>query len=334
MRKTLLPAVLAHADWSIDPDKRWVARGRLEGAAYRLHAPEPVGELDSFLSRLRHSAAPGACIVGFDFPLGIPVAYARLCSIDSFLDALPRFGTGQWSHFYDLARVPAEVSVQRPFYPFKPGGTSPAQLVEALRVNGMDELLRVCDRATPRRRAANPLFWTLGPKQVGRAAIVGWRDVIAPALQDRDLRVSLWPFQGALDELVHASSCVVVETYPAEGCLHLGMTAPGNGWKKGCQEDRRQQGRLLLDWAQSRGVTLSDRLTCGVLAGFGADRTAEDRFDAVVGLMSMVEVLLGYRTDGRPSDPTTCGVEGWIFGQTPTTSDGLASSSLRRERWT
>jgi len=64
-------------------------------------------------------------------------------------------------------------------------------------------------------------------------------------------------------------------------------------------------------------VILSDRLKDGLRIGFGADRKGEDRFDAVVGLMSMAEVLLGHRTDGRPTDPNLRGVEGWIFGQTP-----------------
>jgi hypothetical protein len=42
-------------------------------------------------------------------------------------------------------------------------------------------LRRQCERATPTRRAACPLFWTLGSNQVGKAAISGWQEVIAPA---------------------------------------------------------------------------------------------------------------------------------------------------------
>lgn len=54
------------------------------------------------------------------------------------------------------------------------------------------------------RNAACPLFWTLGANQVGKGAIIGWRDVLSPALHD-DKGVFLWLFDGFLDDLLTAT---------------------------------------------------------------------------------------------------------------------------------
>jgi Uma2 family endonuclease len=63
-------------------------------------------------------------------------------------------------------------------------------------------------------------------------------------------------------------------------------------------------------------VTLSKHLQDQIDDGFGATGTGDDQFDAVVGLMSMVEVLLGFRNPGAPAnDPDVYSVENWIFGQ-------------------
>src|SRR5215469_1950241 len=64
-------------------------------------------------------------------------------------------------------------------------------------------------------QAACPLFWTLGASQVGKGAIVGWREVLAPALRD-DEAVLLWMFDGRLCELLRPGTIVIAETYPTE----------------------------------------------------------------------------------------------------------------------
>ena len=44
------PEIVVHADWSVDPAKRWCARAiRLAGGGYAALPPEPVGALDDFL---------------------------------------------------------------------------------------------------------------------------------------------------------------------------------------------------------------------------------------------------------------------------------------------
>lgn len=43
---------------------------------------------------------------------------------------------------------------------------------------------RKASASSAARRAACPLFWTLGGNQAGKAAIAGWRDILQPALLD------------------------------------------------------------------------------------------------------------------------------------------------------
>ena len=147
------------------------------------------------------------------------------------------------------------------------------------------------------------------------AAIIGWREVLGPALMDDSLDVALWPFDGPLIELVSSRAVTIAETYPAEACLHLGMTPPGRGWSKTSQEGRLEQRGALLGWAVRREVELSPDLREMIETGFGPSKDAEDPFDAVLGALSMLEVVLGHRPDGAPQDTAVRQIEGWILGQ-------------------
>jgi hypothetical protein len=320
-----LPALVAHADWSTRPAKRWMAVARLAEGVYELAPPEPVGDTPSLLFRLGRRAEGALFTVGFDFPIGLPAAYAKRAGIQSFVEELPRFGSGRWVRFYELARSANDVSVHRPFYPHGTDGVSQRALFDGLGVANMKELLRECERGQG-RPAACCLFWTLGGNQVGRAAISGWREVLAPALAQSAMRVSIWPFHGSLRALMPASGCIIVETYPAEAGLHIGLDAPGRGWSKRRQADRQRQGRRLLEWAAKRPeVTISSGLRQAVLAGFSASSSGEDQFDAAIGLASMLEVITGRRADGTARSPAALQVEGWIFGQPQAQSSTLAS---------
>ena len=92
------PEIVVHADWSVDPAKRWCARAiRLASGEYAALAPEPVGSLEDFLPGLQAAAGPGGTVfAGFDFPLGLPSAYADAAKIDDFAAALIAFGRGEW----------------------------------------------------------------------------------------------------------------------------------------------------------------------------------------------------------------------------------------------
>lgn len=315
-RASTLPHLIAHADWGSDPQKRWMCVAEVtRDEGYHIGRPEPARDPATLLRRLRERANGATVAVGFDFPIGVPWEYARRAGIRAFLDVLPELGHDRWADFYTVASTPEDISLTRPFYPMRPGGTKQRHLTDALGVDDVTDLLRACERPTEKRGTASPLFWTMGGTQVGKAAILGWREIVGPALRNDDLEVSIWPFDGDFAELVHRGGIVIAETYPAEACLHLGLTPPGRGWSNRRQEGRREQRELVEAWARRRPVQLDEELRAQIEDGFGASRDAEDRFDSMVGLLSMVEVALGYREDGAPKTVEVRKVEGWILGQ-------------------
>ena len=148
---------------------------------------------------------------------------------------------------------------------------------------------------------------------MGKAAIVGWRHLLAPALRD-GLDLGLWPFQGSLDELLARHRFVVAETYPAEFYRHLGLNLKGGKRKQGV---RQANAPALVAWAKSEGVHLDRELVDEIEDGFGSRASGDDRFDAVVGLFGMVNVVLGRRPSGEQDDDDMVRrVEGWILGRT------------------
>lgn len=108
---------------------------------------------------------------------------------------------------------------------------------------------------------------------------------------------------------------VVAETYPAEACIHLGLSPPGYKWSKTKQKDRQGQSGRLFEWADEGSITFDENLDALIQDGFGTDKGAEDLFDAVLGALSMIEVILGRRIEGNPQDISVRQIEGWIFGQ-------------------
>ncbi len=310
----MLPELVVHSDWSTAPAKRWMATARLRDGVYRVEPPEPVRRPETLLESLACDADGGGLFVGFDFPIGLPRAYARRAGIVDFRGALPAFGSGTWNRFYDPAERAEEIALERPFYPARPGGTRQAHLVAGLGVASMDDLLRDCERGGGDRRRACSLFWTLGGNQVGRAAIAGWRQVLVPAGERMGTELGMWPFEGDLQALLATRACVVAETYPSDACVQLGLRAPGRGWSKRDTAGRREQGQRLLGWAADRRIDLS-AVRGRVEDGFGTAAAGEDPFDAWVGLLGMLAVLLGVQPEGGPGDREARHVEGWILGR-------------------
>ncbi|WLE00243.1 DUF429 domain-containing protein [Agrobacterium leguminum] len=302
-------AVVAHCDWSMEQKKRWMAVAIKRGGDWHLQSPELVGDTSSLFDRLQRRAVdPGALLIGYDFPIGLPEAYARAAGIGSFREALTSFGSGIWSDWYNVADHRDHISLRRPFYPVRPGGTARVHLFDALGISEASSLLRVCERETANRQAACMLFWTLGGNQVGKGAISGWREIIAPRLDE----IGLWPFDGSLDELANSTPIILAETYPGDVYRQIGM--PRRGWSKRRQADRTRMGQSILPWLAAR-----PNLDTGVLQpfiddGFGLDKAGEDRFDAVVGLLGMLDVVDGRRAEGIPAIDAVRKWEGWILG--------------------
>ncbi|WP_161850227.1 DUF429 domain-containing protein [Bradyrhizobium sp. CCBAU 051011] len=302
---------LIHADWSTTAVKRWAAEARRTATDWTVDAPRPVGSVEGFLKDLLRE--PQSTLAGFDFPIGLPSVFGGRTEFGGFCQAIDAFGVGPWSRFYDVAERAQEISLHRPFYP-RVASSSVRQihLIEALAVQKIDALRRQCEKATPNRPAACPLFWTLGSNQVGKAAISGWLEIIQPA---RRAGALLWPFDGMLTELSEAGRLVICETYPAEAYGHVGVRFPPGGSKRR-HEDRRKATEGLDQRCEMHGIQLTSAMHDALTAGFGPGKDGEDKFDAAIGLLGMIEVVEGRR---RAAPAGTNGWEGWILGQAEAT---------------
>jgi Uma2 family endonuclease len=301
-----MPRVVAAADWSTGPQGRWLACARLESGRFILESSEPVGEPSALMMRLRERAS-GSALVGFDFPIGLPRAYAVRAGLSSFRDALMRFGTGEWHRFYDVTDQP---TLRQPFGPASnpKNGLSRLQLAQALGFESEASLLRKCEQETN----AEILFFTRFPKQVGKAAIHGWRHVVTPALQEGV--AVLWPFDGALEALLgDGNKVVLAEIYPSDATKQLALQLTGPKAKAG---SRLLACGRLLDLAADAGIAVSRDLAAQLKAGCRND----NEFDALSALLGMLFVVLGRLPEATPQDDAVTAVEGWILGLS---ADGL-----------
>jgi hypothetical protein len=303
---------LIHADWSVSAAKRWAASAAREGKEWTVEAPGLVGPCTAFLDQAFEDAAHQRVLLGFDFPIGVPAAYGSQTGFRDFRELLLTLGVDGWGQFFDVARTHAEIAIKRPFYPAaSKKGVTRAELAAGLGVQSFDDLLRVCERRTEHRQAACSLFWTLGGNQVGKAALAGWNEVVRPAV----LRGGeLWPFDGELEELAGSAGLVLAETYPAEAYRMVGAGFLA-GESKRRQVDRRAKADAVLGWASRHGVVFSDLAATGLANGFGSTSSGEDQFDALLGLLKMIEVVEGRRPERTERHETTADWEGWILGR-------------------
>jgi hypothetical protein len=303
--------IVAHADWSVDPRKRWVAVARRDAGVWRLAAPVPVDEVATFLTRLRAAAAGGAVALGVDLPIGLPRAYAAALPERDFMHFLTTTATRP--DFFQVCAALSEVRPDRPFYPARGvRGMTRAAHAAAVGLDGAAALSRACDRATAERPAGAPLFWTLGANQVGKAAIAAWQAMLLPALAGDD-DVRFWPFDGAFRALLAPGTVALAETYPAEALRHLGIRLRGS---KRRQADRAAVANQLAAAMAALAVLPDPELQQATADGFGSDAAGEDRFDCVLGVLCVLNVLAGNRPDTAPEDLWIRRWEGWVLGQT------------------
>jgi hypothetical protein len=332
------PDLVAHADWGSTAQKRALAIARRTGAqGYRVGSTRRVHEPRRLLGELRDEAGPSGClVVGFDFPIGLPLQYARRAGVHDFPSFLNKLGRGDWLNFYQVAATPEEINLHRPFYPRRAGASRLSHLLAALGASNMDDLRRQCERASldpagVTHRAACPLFWTMGGQQAGKAAILGWREVLGPALCEPSFRTGLWPFDGNLDQLIQTRRMVIAETYPAEFYHHLGVRFSSHkaGTKSGkrVRSERAANAGVLLDWAGNHQIEIEPALRAELADGFGDSPDGDDRFDAVVGVLGMLNVLLGNQPCEAPPDDQVRRIEGWILGKQAT----IRTNDFQRE---
>jgi hypothetical protein len=138
--------------------------------------------------------------------------------------------------------------------------------------------------------------------------------VILPVLGEggaRDVgRVSLWPFDGPLADLLAPGRIAIAEIYPADAYRHLRLPRVS----KRDPGSRREACAAMAAWMASVGVLASSGLRAQLADGFGPRPSGEDAFDAVAGLLGMLDVVLGRRTLHEPDDPLVRTVEGWVLG--------------------
>ncbi|HWQ04178.1 MAG TPA: hypothetical protein VN452_02365 [Longilinea sp.] len=308
-----LPEKVIHADWSRRAEKRWAAAATLRtDGSYYIENIDPIKCPRTLLDEIKQKEKNQTLWIGFDFPIGLPLAYARRIGCQFFPDFLTQLALAEWQSFFDPAKLAGEISLTRPFYPDRPGSTRQAHLIDALGLPDKDSLRRRCERAQPGRRAASPLFWTMGAQQVGKAALNGWCNILLPAVADGV--AVIWPFSGELAPLLATPTTILAETYPAEYYAGLGITLKGS---KRSQSVRKLQAMQILGNASSVELTISNDLRQCIESGFGDGVEGEDVFDALVGLLGMLQVLRVIRPCETPDDPDIRRIEGWILGQKP-----------------
>jgi hypothetical protein len=304
-------SLAAHADWSIDPRKQWITVARRTTTGWTLAAPRPVGDVSTLLRRLVVGAEDGAVALGADLPIGLPRAYAasrREADFPAFLRTLPGL-----TDFFTVCATLDEIQPERPFYPARGmAGMTRLSHAIALGLNSASELSRACDRATVERPAGAPLFWTLGANQSGKAAIAAWKHLILPALANES-KLRLWPFEGSFRSLLAPGSVALAETYPAEALRHLGIKLRGS---KRRHADRCVIANALVTAMDQQFATPDNAMRGQTRDGFGTDASGEDRFDSVLGVLCVLNVLAGNRPDTAPPDPWINRWEGWVLGQT------------------
>ena len=305
--------LIAHADWSLHPGKRWLAIASRTDDGWRAEAPVPVGDLPSLILMLRERAGEAPVLLGIDTPIGLPIAYAERAGITSFRDFLANdLGHGEWSDFASVATHHGQISRRRPFYPFAPGGKLLQHLLDGLGLVEAKQLRRVCELVSIEKPGI--LFWTLGVNQTGKAALLAWTELIRPALAD-DPSVKLWPFDGEMPELIAPGTTVIVETYPAAAAnlLDIKVQLPG----KTSQAARKAAAPSIGEAGGHLAITPTAELQAQIDSGFGPEKSGEDPFDALLGLLGMIAVATGAKPTGIGASvepPHVRTVEGWILG--------------------
>ncbi|WP_202190065.1 hypothetical protein [Ensifer sp. LCM 4579] len=113
-------------------------------------------------------------------------------------------------------------------------------------------------------------------------------------------------------ELANRKPVILAETYPGDVYRQIGI--PRSGWSKRRQADRTRMGQSILPWLAARPNLDTGLLQPFIDDGFGSDKSGEDRFDAVVGLLGMLDVVDRRRGEGIPAIDAIQKWEGWILG--------------------
>ena len=311
--------LIVHIDWSKAAPKRWMCRILPHDATPRIEAPRRLDAWCPALGDLARCIAPEAdgALIGLDTPLGVPWAWAERADVTEFSQLIRQAHEGRWPQLFEVARAAHEIGLDRPFYPHRAGGTRLHHLVEGLGLPSPDALLRVCDAPIERGPRPCPIFWTMGANQVGKGAIVAWRDVLGPALTDPSVDAAIWPFDGPLDALIRSRRVVFCETYPGMVAVQLGLTTGRVRRSKRSSEARAAVSERLMDHIARLELGVDASLRAQIEDGFSQlGAHGEDAYDALIGALGMAYAL---RSLPRAEDTTMSArarrVEGWMLGK-------------------
>lgn len=209
---TRTPSAILCADWGKEARKRAVYVGDVSTRVVRRVSADRW-TLATVLDEARRRTGAGPVVAAFDVPLGVPRSYlnalARLqgaAPMETFLDVLR--GVRSMPHFYEATKAPQDWRIDRPFFVVPAGDGGLGTYVDAAARAGV-ELYRNIDRTT----GAKAVFIKSGvPGSVGSAACALWQELASQLKADRTFKV--WPFEGALENLLRPRGVVVAEMYP------------------------------------------------------------------------------------------------------------------------
>ena len=87
------------------------------------------------------------------------------------------------------------------------------------------------------------------------------------------------------------------------------------GQSKRRQADRQDKAVPILAWAKCHGIIFTASASAALADGFGSTASGEDQFDALLGLLKMIEVTEGRREECTERHEATADWEGWILGR-------------------
>ena len=297
------------ADWGKESRKRAVFLADVAGRTVRRIAGEDWS-VTTVLAAANHWISRGTVLVTFDAPIGVPASFLSAVAVcqpphrpESFLELL------EWTRevplFFESTRLAEDWRIDRPFFTV-PGGEGglTSYRIAAERL-GVDHY-RMIDRLTK----AKTVFAKSGiPGSVGSGASALWQELRTLLRPGRSFRV--WPFEGALDELIGSVAVVVGEIYPraayATALLDVAASArPPLAVAKTDAMVRSAAIEELLQarWIQRNRVRIED-----------ADAAAgnEDDFDACITAAALLRCVL----EGLPLCPSRLDAhmaEGGILG--------------------
>ena len=245
--------IVAHADWSVDSRKRWVAVARRDGERWRLAAPAPVGDVATFLARLRWAADGGAVALGVDLPIGLPRAYAAALPERDFLHFLAAMAARP--EFFRVCATLSEVGRHRPFYPARGvrGMTRAAHAARSASTPPQDcRAPATAPRPRAGRRAAVLDARCEPVRQGGNRGMAGVAAARAGQRRERQDLAVRWCLPG----LLAPGAVALAETYPAEALRHFGIRLKGS---KRRQADRS---RWPTNWPARSPIWASWRMPC------------------------------------------------------------------------